>query len=328
MTADPSPATVTSPAPTKKRYSILARLGLVCLVVVVGLSVYIAMQPDEFRIQRTAVIKAPGDVVFPLINDFHQWTHWSPWENLDPNLKRTYAGPEAGQGAIYSWEGNSDVGAGRMTIQDSQPNELVSIKLEFFKPFEAVSPTTFKLEPVEGGTKVTWTMEGKNNFFAKAMCLFMNMDKMVGSDFEKGLAKLDTVAQENVKKANTSPALEVLLKAKINHTKVTLKMLDQALELYAIDHNGEYPTTDAGLAALEKKPENDDSWNGPYVIKGPPVDAWAKPLRYTYPSKLHPPGSPPDISSGGPDQVLGTPDDLQNRIYRQTSSGVWYSRPS
>lgn len=312
MTTDPSPAAVTNAAPPRKRWSILARLGLAFLIVVVGLSVYIAVQPDEFRIQRAAVIKAPGGSVFPLINDFHQWTHWSPWENLDPNLKRTYAGPDAGQGATYSWEGNSDVGSGRMTIQDSKPNELVAIKLEFFKPFAAVSPTTFKLESVEGGTKVTWTMEGKNNFIAKAMCLFMNMDKMIGTDFEKGLAKLDTVAQENAKKAKASPEVEAVSQARIDHTKATILKLVQALELYAIDHNGEYPTTDAGLDVLETKPQNDDSWQGPYM-KGPQVDAWGKPLHYAYPSKRHLLGERLDISSSGPDQLLGTPDDLHHK---------------
>ena len=155
----------------------------------------VAMQPADFRIERSAVIAASPADLFAQVNDFHNWAAWSPWEKLDPAMKKTHSGAAAGVGAVYDWTGNSDVGTGRMTLIDSKPSDLIRIKLEFVKPFEATNTTEFLFKPEGGGTKVTWNMTGNNNFMSKAFGLFMNMDKMVGGEFEKGLAQLKTVAE-------------------------------------------------------------------------------------------------------------------------------------
>ena len=164
-------------------------------VVVVLLVVFIATRPSEFRVKRSATISAPPATVFAQVNDFHNWKAWSPWEKLDPELKRTYAGPAEGQGADYSWTGNEDVGEGRMTITESKPSELIRIRLEFIEPFAAVSTTDFTFKPQGGQTLVTWDMTGHNSFVVKAFCLFMDMDKTVGGDFEKGLAAMKVAAE-------------------------------------------------------------------------------------------------------------------------------------
>lgn len=172
---------------------------LIGLAVVIGVFVVIvAMQPAEFKISRKATIAAPAAVVFGQINDFHKWSAWSPWEKMDPNMKRTFDGQPAGTGAGYAWVGNDQVGEGRMTITDSRPNELILIKLEFLKPFAATNDTAFSLISEGGQTVVTWTMAGTNNFLAKAFCLFMDMDKMVGGDFEKGLEAMKAVSEAAV----------------------------------------------------------------------------------------------------------------------------------
>jgi uncharacterized protein YndB with AHSA1/START domain len=166
----------------------------VAVIVAVFVGV-VAIQPSEFRIARTATISAPAAVVFAQVNDFHKWEAWSPWEKLDPTMKKTFEGAAAGSGAIYSWAGNSEVGEGRMAITESRPNELIGIKLEFLKPFAATNTTEFAFKPEGDQTAVTWSMFGKNNFMSKAFGLFMNMDKMIGADFETGLAQLKMVAE-------------------------------------------------------------------------------------------------------------------------------------
>ncbi len=171
----------------------IAGIILVFLVVV-------ALQPAAFRITRSTTIAAPPEVVFAQVNDFHKWDAWSPWAKLDPAMKQTYEGTPSGVGAIYSWVGNQDVGEGRMTITASRPSELVGIKLEFLKPFAQVNDTEFALKPDGNQTAVTWSMTGTNNFMAKAFGLFMNLDKMVGGDFEKGLAQMKLVAEAAAKK--------------------------------------------------------------------------------------------------------------------------------
>jgi hypothetical protein len=168
-------------------------------VLFVALFVFIKMRPTDFRIQRSGQVSAPRDVVFGIINDVHQWTLWSPYDKRDPNMKKTYEGPAAGPGASYAWNGNNDVGEGCMTIIQSKLGELITMKLEFTRPFKATNEVNFKLEPSDGGTRVSWIMDGKHNFMMKAMSLFMNMDKMVGKDFEEGLANLNTLAQEKVR---------------------------------------------------------------------------------------------------------------------------------
>ena len=175
-------------------------LAALAAVVVIFLIV-VALQPSDFRIERSATMRAPAPAAFAQVNDFQNWRTWSPWEKVDPALKRQYHGPRAGTGAVYAWQGNNDVGEGRMTITDAKPSEQVVIRLEFLEPMASTSSTGFLLTPTaQGGTNVRWTMTGENNFMMKGMGLFMNMDKMIGDDLNMGLAKLDSVtaAQKNV----------------------------------------------------------------------------------------------------------------------------------
>ena len=174
----------------------LKKILLVVVALVAALVVVVAAQPATYKVVRTASIAAPQSDVFSLVNDFHRWDAWSPWAKLDPAMKTSYDGPAAGTGAIYSWTGNDKVGEGRMTVLESKPGELVRIKLEFLKPFAQSSLTEFALAGQGSSTSVTWSMSGDNNFIAKGMCLFMGgMDKMIGPDFERGLAQLKTAAE-------------------------------------------------------------------------------------------------------------------------------------
>lgn len=156
---------------------------------------FAATKPGAFQIQRSTTMKAAPDTIAAHIHDFHKWTAWSPWENLDPNLQRTYGGAPAGKGAVYAWEGNKQVGAGRMEITDAA-TQKTTIKLDFFRPFEAHNITEFRLTPRDGSTDVTWSMTGTNPYLMKVFGVFMNMDKMVGNDFEKGLSKLKSVSEQ------------------------------------------------------------------------------------------------------------------------------------
>jgi hypothetical protein len=174
---------------------IIAAAVLVVLFVVI-----VAMRPADFRITRTGRVFGPPGTVFEQVNDFHKWEAWSPWAKLDPNAKNTFAGPSAGPGASMEWAGNNKVGAGRMTILESRPGAMIRIKLEFFKPFKATNLAEFTFKPEGEQTSVTWSMSGKNNFMVKAVGMFMNCDKMIGSEFEKGLANLNVVSQESVVK--------------------------------------------------------------------------------------------------------------------------------
>lgn len=177
----------------------LKKLLIAVTLVVVALIVFVALQPAEFRVTHSTTIAAPVATVFDQVNDFHKWDGWSPWAKLDPNMIKNYDGAPAGVGAIYSWSGNDQVGAGRMTITESRANEQIGIKLEFTKPFAATNRTEFSFRPAAEKTQVTWSMSGTNNFMAKAFSLFMNMDKMVGGDFEKGLAKLKSNSEATPK---------------------------------------------------------------------------------------------------------------------------------
>lgn len=180
----------------------MKRFLMFLLIVVLGFLLFVMTRPAAFRVERSASVTAPPAAVYAQIADFHNWPAWSPWEHLDPAMTRSLSGAASGTGAVYEWNGNGKVGQGRMTITDAQPDQKVAIKLEFLKPFQATNATTFELSPSGDGTKVTWAMEGRNNFVAKAMCIFMPMDKMVGGDFEKGLASLKQVAE----RAGTAPA--------------------------------------------------------------------------------------------------------------------------
>lgn len=157
--------------------------------------IVVALQSSQYRVERTATIPAAPMVVFEHINDLHKWDAWSPWAKLDPAMKTTFDGPHSGPGASYAWVGNSKVGEGKMSITESKANELVRLKLEFIKPFASTAMTDFTLKPEGNQTSVTWSMSGEKNFMSKAFCLFMNMDKMVGGDFERGLAGLKSAVQ-------------------------------------------------------------------------------------------------------------------------------------
>ena len=177
------------------------KILLALLVLVAVLLVVIMTRPDTFHVERTAVVHAPADVVFARLEDFHKWPDWSPWEKLDPAMQRTFSGADKGVGAVYAWKGNDKVGEGRMTILEAAPSSKLGLRLEFLKPFQSTSRTTFDLAPGDGGTQVRWAMDGPQNFMSKAMCLVMDMDKQVGGDFEKGLAALDTVASADARAA-------------------------------------------------------------------------------------------------------------------------------
>jgi len=175
--------------------TMLKKILIALAAIVVVFVAVVAMQPSEFRVARTATISAPAPVVFAQVNDFHKWEAWSPWAKLDPAATATFEGPTAGPGAIFRWAGNHEVGEGSMTITESRPTDLIRIKLEFLKPFAATNTVEFTFKPEANQTAVTWSMAGRNNFIAKAVCLFMNMDKMVGGNFEKGLAQMKSVVE-------------------------------------------------------------------------------------------------------------------------------------
>ena len=175
-------------------------LKLIALVVVVAVLVVLGLavrQPDSFTVQRSARLQAPADKVFVMVNDFHRWAEWSPWEALDPAMKREFSGPASGPGAVYAWDGNQAVGAGRMEITGAQPATQVEIKLDFLRPFEGHNTTVFSLVPEGASTGLTWTMTGPMPFVSKLMSVFVSMDKLIGKDFEAGLAKLKAVVERS-----------------------------------------------------------------------------------------------------------------------------------
>jgi hypothetical protein len=173
----------------------LKLIGIVIVVAIAVVLILAATRPDTFQVQRAASIKAPPERIFSLINDFNRWGAWSPWEKKDPGMRRTFGAATSGKGAAYAWEGNGDVGQGRMEIAESIPPSKVAIKLDFVKPFEAHNLVEFVLEPSGDATNVTWTMRGDTPYFAKIIHLFIDMDRMVGKDFETGLANLKAAAE-------------------------------------------------------------------------------------------------------------------------------------
>jgi hypothetical protein len=164
-------------------------------VLVALLFIIIALRPAEFTYARSAKIGAPPEKVFPHVNDLHQWQAWSPWAKLDPNSKSTFSGPETGLGAAMAWAGNDKVGEGKMTIIESRPSEMIRFRLEFLKPMQATHTSVFTFKPEGGQTVLTWAMSGRNNFMGKAFGLFVNCDKMIGGQFEQGLASLNEVVK-------------------------------------------------------------------------------------------------------------------------------------
>ena len=167
-----------------------------CIRCVIAVLVLAATKPDRFSVRREATIQAPAEKIFPLIDDFHQWVAWSPWEHRDPVLKRTYGGAERGKGAAYAWEGNSSVGSGRMEILESAAPSKIVIKLDFIKPFEGHNTAEFTLQPQGDATHVSWLMHGPAPFINKLMQVFMNLDRMIGKDFEAGLANLKKLTEK------------------------------------------------------------------------------------------------------------------------------------
>ena len=171
-------------------------IGIIVVVAVLAILAAAAMQPDSFTVSRSITINAPAGRVYPHIVDFHGWANWSPWEKLDPALKRSYTGPASGKGAMYEWEGNSKVGSGRMEITDAIAPGRVAIALHFLKPMEANNVAEFNLDPRGETTQVTWTMRGPSPFMTKLFGVFVSMDKMVGGMFETGLANLKALAEQ------------------------------------------------------------------------------------------------------------------------------------
>ena len=187
----------------------LKKILLGAAVVLVALCGVIAMQPATYSVQRSATFKASPDITFALVNDFHRWGEWSPWDKLDPNQKTTFEGAATGVGAKYGWSGNDQVGEGRMEIEESKANEFVRIKLEFIRPFASTSPTTFTFAPAAEGVTVTWKMDGTNNFMGKAFSLFVNMDAMLGKDFDNGLAAMGKIAETETQKRAEAEAAKL-----------------------------------------------------------------------------------------------------------------------
>ena len=176
------------------------KIILIVLAVVIAIAVLVVLllashKPDEFRVERSIVIAAPPEAIFPRVDSLRAWTDWSPWEQRDPAMKRDYSGPASGVGAVYGWDGNKDVGSGRMEIVESVPSSRIRIKLDFIRPFEGHNIAEFVFEPQAGGTRVVWSMHGPAPLLSKVMQVFMDMDAMIGRDFEAGLATLKSRAE-------------------------------------------------------------------------------------------------------------------------------------
>jgi hypothetical protein len=175
--------------------SIFKTIALAILLIVAAILIYAATKPDTFRIERSISIRATPERIVPLIDNMHNFGLWSPYEKMDPTMQRTFSGAPSGKGAVYAWDGNSKIGQGRMEVIDSNPSK-VSIKLDFFKPFEAHNTAEFMLAPGADGTVVTWAMVGPSPYFSKLMTTFFSMDRMVGGQFEEGLVNLKILAEK------------------------------------------------------------------------------------------------------------------------------------
>ncbi len=180
----------------------LKKILIALALLILGFVVVVALQPSDFRVERSTTVAAPQAEVFAQVNDLHKWDAWSPWAKLDPDAKITFEGPESGQGAAMSWSGNDKVGEGKMTVVESQPDAAVKLKVDFVKPFEGSSNSDFAFKPEGDGTAVTWAMSDHHNFLEKAFCLVMNGKKMIGDDMDKGLAQLKSVAETGKSASN------------------------------------------------------------------------------------------------------------------------------
>jgi uncharacterized protein YndB with AHSA1/START domain len=177
-------------------FEIIAIVAVVLAIAIVVVLIFAATKPDTFSVERATSITAPPERIFPLIDDFHQWRLWSPYENKDPAMQRSYSGAASGKGAVYGWDGNSNVGSGRMEIMDSSAPANIVIKLDFFRPFEGHNTAEFTMLPHGDGTRVNWRMHGPASFMSKLMQVFVNLDNMIGKDFEIGLANLKGLAEK------------------------------------------------------------------------------------------------------------------------------------
>lgn len=177
---------------------IIAIVAVVLAIAIAAVLILASTKPDSFTVRRTAVMQAPAERIFPLVNNFQQWSKWSPWEHRDPQMKRSFSGPESGKGAVYAWDGNRNVGSGRMEILDASSPSKITIKLDFFKPFEGHNTAEFTLAPERdvSATNVIWVMRGPSPFMSKVMQVFMNFDAMIGRDFEAGLANLKKLTEQ------------------------------------------------------------------------------------------------------------------------------------
>ena len=169
---------------------------IIVVLVIAAILIYAATKPATFRVQRSLTVAAPAEKIFPHLNDFQSWPSWSPYEQKDPAMKRAFSGPPTGPGATYEWDGDKNVGKGRIVVTDVAPNQRLAFNLEMLKPFEAHNKGEFTLAPQSNGTVVTWAMHGPAPYFTKLMQVFCNMDRMVGGDFEQGLAKLKALAEK------------------------------------------------------------------------------------------------------------------------------------
>lgn len=176
---------------TTLMYIAIALAVLIAIILIVA-----AMRPDTFRVQRSIDINAPAEKIFPLINDYRHWGSWSPYEKVDPAMQRTFSGAPNGKGSVYEWNGNKNVGRGRMEILDTTPASKVVIKLDFFSPFEAHNTAEFTMQPKGSATNVTWAMHGPVPYMMKIMHMFMNMDRMCGDQFQQGLTSMKAVAEK------------------------------------------------------------------------------------------------------------------------------------
>ena len=171
-------------------------LAIVVVVLIVAILIYAATKPDLFRVQRSASINAPPEKIFPLVNDLHRHSAWSPWDKKDPAMKRTYSGAASGKGAVYEWDGNKEIGKGRMEITESTPPSKVVMAMHFIRPFEAHNTAELTLDPSGDSTHVTWSIYGPQPYLAKVMHIFFDMDSMIGKEFETGLTNLKAIAEK------------------------------------------------------------------------------------------------------------------------------------
>lgn len=177
-------------------FEVIVIIAVIAAIAIAGVLVFAATKPDTLRVQRSISINAPPQQIFPLIADFHQWRNWSPYEQKDPAMKRSYDGAERGKGAIYAWDGDKNVGSGRMEILEAAEPQKIVIKLDFFKPFEGHNTAEFTMLTQGDGTHVTWLMHGPARFVTKLIQVFMNLDHMIGKDFEAGLANLKRINEK------------------------------------------------------------------------------------------------------------------------------------